>query len=98
MKSSSSLFLVIGLPSAKRRVDVLAVAYFLGTTGGLELSMLFGMISFRSSSSSLDEVSSISGLHYGSKRRDDQFRLTKPRDFSNLVASCQFAVFLEVSS
>jgi hypothetical protein len=72
----------------------LVVAYFLGTIGGFYLSMLGGMISLRSSSSSLDEVSSINGLHYGSKRLDDQFRLWKPLDFSNLVASCQLADFL----
>ncbi len=72
----------------------LAVVYFLGTTGGFDLSMLGGITPFRSSSSSLDEVSSIKGLHYGSKRLEDQFLLWKPLDFSNLVASCQLADFL----
>lgn len=76
----------------------LAVVYFLGTMGGFYLSMLGGITPLRSSSSSLDEVSSIKGLHCGSKRLDDQFRLWKPLDFSNLVASCQLEDFLWVSS
>jgi hypothetical protein len=94
IKSSSSSLYIIDEGASVNLKGARAVDVFFGTMGGLELIILGGITPFKSSSSSLDDVSSISGLHSGSNLREDQFLLWKPRAFSNLVASFQLAAFL----